>query len=479
MPYPESNPLMTRLSLFKVLFLFLVSANALAQTKVELRLDAKEPGIVVPEDFAGLSFEMERLLPDEKGNYYFSANNQSLLTLFKTLGLKSLRVGGNTADRPTVKVPGEPEIDSLFAFARAARAKVIYTLRLRKGDMGQAVKIAQYIMRFHQAELLCFAIGNEPNVFAKEYPVYRQEWKNYMETITAPDIAPGAKFCGPSATPGKTSWARDFVSDFGSSGRLAFISQHDYPGGGGNKVTDPVTARDKMLSPAWLEKYQSFYDSFAKTAASNGLPFRLEEANNFFNGGAKDVSDTFAAALWALDYLHWWAARGAGGINFHTGDFVAAGEKNTPCRYAAFWSTEKGYAVHPLGYGMKAFELGGHGRTVPLTVANPGELNFTAYALSENSEGLNITVLNKEHGPNARSASLVLRTGGAFSQAKMQALVSPGNEVAATSGTTLGGVLIQENGTWDGKWSPLNLSSGGAQLELTVPPATAMIIRLK
>jgi hypothetical protein len=300
-----------------------------------------------------------------------------------------------------------------------------------------------------------------------------------MEAITAPDIAPGAKFCGPSATPGKTSWARDFVRDFGSSGKLVFVSQHDYPGGGGNKVTDPAAARDRMLSLGWLEKYQTFYDSFGKTAVSNGLPFRLEEANNFFNGGAKDVSDTFAAALWALDYLHWWAGRGAAGINFHTGDFVAAGEKNTPCRYAAFWSTDKGYAVHPLGYGMKAFELGGHGRIVPVAIANPGKLNLTAYALNGNSEGLNVTVINKEHGSDARAVSLALHTGNAFSQAKMLTLVSPGNDVAATSGATLGGAMIQEGGTWEGKWTSLKLSSGGTQLELTVPPATAVLIRLQ
>jgi hypothetical protein len=86
----------------------------------------------------------------------------------------------------------------------------------------------------------------------RDYPVYRDEWRKYVEAITAPGIAPEAPFCGPSATPGKTAWARDFVGDFGKSGRLAFLSQHDYPGGAGNRATNVVAARDKMLSAAWV-----------------------------------------------------------------------------------------------------------------------------------------------------------------------------------------------------------------------------------
>ena len=104
-----------------------------------------------------------------------------------------------------------------------------------------------------------------------------------------------------------------------------------------------------MLSPGWLEKYQNLYDSFAPSAAANKLPYRIEEANNFFHGGAVDVSDTFASALWGLDYLHWWAAHGAVGLNFHTGDTVAAAEQNTVCKYAVFVTSPTGYSIRPLG----------------------------------------------------------------------------------------------------------------------------------
>jgi hypothetical protein len=54
----------------------------------------------------------------------------------------------------------------------------------------------------------------------------------------------------------------------------------------------------------------------------------------------------------------------ASGINFHTGDKVAAGEESAPCRYAAYLSVPGGYEVHPVGYAIKTFDLGGHGTLI-------------------------------------------------------------------------------------------------------------------
>ncbi len=59
-----------------------------------------------------------------------------------------------------------------------------------------------------------------------------------------------------------------------------------------------------------------------------------------------------------LDYLYWWAAHQATGVNFHTGDKVAAGEQQTPCWYAIFRSAPDGYEINPIAYAIKAFDLG-------------------------------------------------------------------------------------------------------------------------
>ena len=119
----------------RTLLLVTISTASLDHSKataadVTVKLDPKSAGRTIPADFTGLSYEITQVLPERKGNYYFNTTNQPLIALFRTLGMKSLRVGGNTADRDTVPIPTTADADSLFAFAKAADVKVIYTVRL-------------------------------------------------------------------------------------------------------------------------------------------------------------------------------------------------------------------------------------------------------------------------------------------------------------------------------------------------------------
>src|SRR5207237_8295844 len=86
------------------------------------------------------------------------------------------------------------------------------------------------------------------------------------------------------------------------------------------------------------------HNGFAATVAKDGFTFRLSETNSFFHGGAAGASDTFASALWGLDYLHRWAAHGAAGLNFHTGDTVSSsvGGPNKPPSYPVFITSSRG-----------------------------------------------------------------------------------------------------------------------------------------
>ena len=464
----------------KSIFILICASCILARTGVALpsvtvHIDTKARGAAIPDDFAGLSFEMQYVLPATNGTYFFSPKNRTLVKMFRTLGIRNLRMGGNTADRPGVPIPGPADADSLFAFARAADVKVIYTLRLRQGNAEDVLPIAKYIEQHYRAQLACFAIGNEPDVFTKQYPVYRDEWKKYVAAITA--VAPEATFCGPCATPTRVAWSGEFADDFAKSGLIKYITQHDYPGGDSRHATNVVAARDQMLSPDWLDHYEKFYNAFATTALSNGLPYRYDEANSFYDGGARDVSDTFASALWGLDFLHWWAAHDCAGINFHTGDKVAARDMNKPCRYAVFWTSNKGYSVHPIGYAIKAFELGGHGRTLPLNFSDTNFLDLTAYAVYGDSKTLLVTIINKEHGVDGRSVNVMIKAAGIKGRGRVIFLSSPDGDVAAKTGVTLGSASIRDDGSWNGKWNRLS-SDTKNECEVTVPAASAAVVKL-
>jgi len=145
--------------------LFLLTTSAFPQLTVTV--DTKNPGATIPTNFSGLSFETLAMLPDKDGKYFFTPENVALIHLFKTLGIKNLRIGGNTADRPTLVVPSQADVDKLFAFAKAAGVEVIFTLRMRESTPEAAASTAKYIADTYKSQLACFANGNEPDKYAK------------------------------------------------------------------------------------------------------------------------------------------------------------------------------------------------------------------------------------------------------------------------------------------------------------------------
>jgi len=223
--------------------------------------------------------------------------------------------------------------------------------------------------------------------------------------------------------------------------------------------------------------YQKLYNGFGPATLAEGLSFRLEEVNNFYNGGASDVSDTFASALWGLDFMYWWADHGANGLNFHTGDKVGAGAELRPSRYTAYFSRPDGFAVRPLGYGISAFNLAGHGRFLPATIANPDNLNVSVYSVLGNDKNIYVTIINKEHGAHGRAAGISLTDGMSAIDPQLMALTVPNDDIAAKAGMTLGGAGIQNDGSWNGTWTTLPTAKSGI-LIVTVPAGSASIIKL-
>jgi len=481
---PHGQLIGQRLGIIALMLVMFTALAIPAQVNVGVRLDPEQPGPAIPADFVGLSFEMQRVLPDTNGSYFFSPENRSLIATFKTLGIKNLRVGGNTADRPTLPVPSTADMDHLFAFAQAADVKVIYTLRLNQGDPAAATQLANYISRHYARQLECFVIGNEPNVFSTNFDVYFNEWKRYAAQITAPDNSPAARFCGPSVSPGHEKWSAQFAQNLAAGGQIKFISQHDYPGGDARKATNAEAARDKILSSAMDAHYAKFAANFMPSVISNCLTCRLEEANSFYDGGALDVSDTFASALWALNYQWWWAAHGVCGINFHTGDKVAARDENKPCRYATFWTTTNGFNIHPIGYAEKMFTLGSQGTIVAanLIPTESTNLNLAAYGLRGHDGNFYITLINFGHGPSATNYSVQLgvKSVDGYRDGEVLRLTAPQGEVASKSGVTLGSAEITDDAQWSGQWEKVFVPAQKLQFALTVdvPAASAALVKL-
>jgi hypothetical protein len=449
----------------------LLAGTALAQSPVTLTIDTRLPGYTIPDDFSGVSIFTGTQVLNHRGTpgNLFSAKNTQLITLFKNAGLNHLRLGATGSPDSDSQNLSHADIDSLFAFAKATDIKIIYSLHYADG-----VAAAKYVWDNYRAHLDCFAFDNEPDSrlnenagkAATDHRNYFDSWKDFAKSVT--DAVPGAKFAGPDAA-GRTLVAR-FVEAEKDSGCLALVTQHTYVGGNSRKRgIDAPHAADSMLSKDWVtDKYPQLYRTVLKPVAKQGLPFRITELDDHVHG-VTNASDAFVSALWALDVMHWWAAHGAAGIDFQNTAWLPTD---------TFRPDAAGnYQVNPKACGIRAFDLGGHGRVEPVTSANPDELNLTAYAVA-NGSNLFVTIINKEHGPGARAAAVTIAPDGILpANAAAMFLTAPDGNLQAIHGVTLGGAPITNDAPWVGKWTALNSKTNG-QCTVTVPPASAAVVKL-
>jgi hypothetical protein len=175
--------------------------------------------------------------------------------------------------------------------------------------------------------------------------------------------------------------------------------------------------------------------------------------------------------LWALDVMHWWAVHGAAGVNFHNNEWLLTDTVYLDRRNHSF-------QIRAKGYGIKAFDLGGHGRVEPLTMTDTNKLNLTAYAVTDPTN-LYVTLINKEYGARGCNAVVDIRLDG-FAPGDVSAmfLTVAGNDVKATRGVTLGGACITNNALWKGQWAVLGRVTK-RQFSVTVPTASAAIVKME
>lgn len=465
--------------------LFRLSLAAAAQSAVNVTVDQTSTGQGISSDFQGLSYETLLIFPDSNGNFLFSGTNTPLINMFKTLGIKSLRIGGNSADNVNDnngQLPADstceaadkcPILDNLYAFAQAAGIKVIFTLRLKVLNASAAAGEAAYIMKHYSSLTDCFEVGNEPNVYLSSYSTYDGDFQSYKSAVLA--AAPGAKFCGPATTNGGGQpWAESFANEYKGDGSILLICGHFYPGARtGNGTNADI---DFLLDPSRLStgsnNYELYYSQFPSTAVSDSEIFRLEETNSLASEGEAGVSNVYASTLWALDYMYWWSMKNAQGLNFHTG----ATSVYDPIMPTTLSSS---YTASPIAYGIKAFGLGANGdNTSTMIGSNPDSVNVTAYGVLDSATGnLFVTIINKEHFTGAKNATVTLNPGATYAGGQVWDLQQANGDVTATSGVTLGGASIAGDGSWNGTSSAISPSPSGA-FTISIPAASAAIVEL-
>jgi hypothetical protein len=413
-----------------------------------------------------------------------------------------------------------PAQDNQFFATLAASgvSNVIYSLHgFCESDSSDNIAAATNILlNSTDAPMLeSFAINNEPNfnIFQEcpssdwTEPQYEALW-DMVYTQTENGIAaaglPWAPFSGPDngsvipPNPGLNtpqSWVLQFAIDEAPKRFYTMVTQHDYDASAQPTSPDALGMATTNLSPArvaiWSQVYTNLLGgapTWPNDSYGNRLRFRITEASAFDNGGGTGAPNgntngqTFSTALWELDFCHWWAQRGCAGVN----------PFNRPVDYSApiqLSYTTGNWTPMPYSYGLKAFNMGGHGfpfTNTPAFLSNTDNINATAYGvLSADARHLYVTVINKTfNSVGAHAANVMIPSPANFFPTNAQYLLlsstPDGQDGNATIVQTayLGGSTIPNSGQWNGTWSPLPLGNQG-QINIVVQPATAVIIDIQ
>lgn len=426
-------------------------------SEITLSADFSKPLATMPHDFTGLSYESAQLgHPD-----FFSAQNSGLIALFKQLTPEGvLRIGGNTAEytmwsdndadaeknqtphaigpdagtaAKTASILTPIAIRNLRDFIdRTGGWKLIYGLNLWHGTPENAAAEAAYIFETLGPRLICFQIGNEPDMDheagSKERWTFEHYWEKWPLFVAAVKQAvPDARFAGPDIAK-EYEWVTEMSQKHPD---LEFLSGHYYAEG---PPANPKMTLEYLLHRG-ADPASGEIDVVHAATKALGRPFRMTECNSCFHGGKPLVSDTFASALWSGDYMLQVAQAGYIGVNLHGG----GNGLYTPIA----GDSPQGFVVRPVFYGMLLAQRFAGSTFVEASLSGQSAAqNLTAFAAKSGSYGFKLAIFNKAAAPVR-----INMTGLPASRtAQVWWLKAPA--IDSLEGVTFGGSRVDADGTF-------------------------------
>jgi hypothetical protein len=450
---------------------------------VAVKIGLRHHGRPVPSRFLGLSFEASAL--PQIARYGTSGN---FVRLLRSLGPGVLRFGGVSADtriawtdaatpRPAwaSSVLEAGDLRRLGVLAARSGWRVLLTVGLAHYEPQAAAREVREARRALGRWLAGVEIGNEPDAFARHGlrplpwtpAIYEAEARGYRIAIRR--LSHGIRFAAPGVSGSHSflKWGRAAAR----KQRPALLTGHHYPLGCHQSpppsITDLLSAQIRHLEAISLVRYLS-------VSRGSRIPFRMDEVNSVSCGGRAGVSDTFASALWATDYISQAMAAGASGVNLHGNPANCFGY--TPvCATSAGGLQDGTLTARPLWYALLLEkELIGD-RPLRTFVSSPLPANLAVRALLARDGSLHVVIV-EEDPPGSAPVALSLHLGKRFGAGTTLQLSAPSLE--ATAGVTLGGRAVARDGSWQPVKPLVSTAVRRGVLTLTVAPSSAVLLTL-
>jgi hypothetical protein len=326
----------------------------------------------------------------------------------------------------------------------------------------------KYVAKALGASLVGIEIGNEPDLYdhtGGNYPtgtftvqVYEALWRKFRDAIVA--ARPDVVVTGPATAGNITTWTTPFAR--AERGRIQWLTHHYYRANG----RDPASTAGLLIRTDWA--LHKSLEALKHAGRAAGAPVRLAECNSFYNGGAPGVSNSYASALWVIDFLFTCAIWRVSGVNLHGGGrgaYTSIADQN-----------DQVVEVRPQFYGVTLFQLVGQGTVLRSTV-NAQERNITAYAVASRTGELRLVLVNKDPREDVEIAVTLPREASRASLLTLSQL-SPGASgpsLTATSGVTLQGSAIDLACGWT-PGAPDVIPVRGSELKVRFPRLSAVLV---
>jgi hypothetical protein len=401
-----------------------------------------------------------------------------------------IRLGGDSADWTWWPVPhmamplgirftlDNGWIAAAKALAQAADARLILSVNLEANSRKVAAVEANALVHgIGSSSVAALELGNEPELYsvfgwyhtksgAKVLgrPLGWNPATYFHDYASVSGGLPHLPLAGPDV--GGPNWIAALGQFLHNEPRVRLATVHAYP----LKVCAATThvTIPELLSTQSSAGLAAQLQPAVRTAHSHHVPLRLDETNAVSCGGEPGVSNTFATALWSVDFFYQLAKIGISGVNVNS--------VNTP-NYSPFSFTSAGgqwsAQVHPIYYGMQLFADAAPAGSHLLSVNGRTSSTLRAWATRGSDGTLRVMLVNDAL---STPADVALRLP-ASTPASVSLLRAP--HVDSTSGVTLGGQSYGAStttGTLAGTAANRQLTPAHGKYSLRVPPATAALL---
>lgn len=413
------------------------------------------------DNYVGLSFGTNLLNTGQFDNV------GNLAELLKNLGTSDMRFGGIVADQNFSGITPQ----ALAALARLTKASgwsVIYTENIAQFDAPRVAADAAAVSKALGGSLLAFACGNEPEFFQsdgvrpKDYTVgdYLSDAANCMEAIDTGD--PNAPIEGPD-TVTEPTWPTAYAAN--EVGMIKLFGIHFYPLPCGLNGETPAERAAELFSQSESNRETGWFNWAAADAKSDKAQLWMTEVNTACGGGDPGLSNTFASALWVVDYLLSGAEHGVSGMNVQGSLTACKGYQG----YSPLCEVSTNeYAAEPIYYGMLFTHLLGTGELLPVTVSGG---DIVAFALKSATGGIHVILENL----GKQQAVVGLSAPNSTSSATVLHLSAP--SLLATSGVNIQGATVGANGSIK-PGAPDTVQCSAGDCPIRVAPYSAALIDL-